>query len=632
MAYGYSGKILRVDLSSGKISFDEHDAVWYRRFFGGAAATADYLLREMAPGTDPLGPDNVLIFAPGVITGVPASGTARNGIGARSPLTGGIAKSEVGGQFGAELKMAGLDGIVFTGKAERPVYLWVKDGEAELRDASDLWGRPVMETAEAIKAEVGERLAKVATIGLAGEKLVRIACINQDLKDSAGRGGLGAVMGSKNLKAIAVRGTQRVPVADKETVTAIAKEVVRAIPERALGYKTWGTGSNMPGFNAIGNIPTRNYRDGYFENIERTTPQAMKETGILVAMEGCSACAVRCKRAARVQEPWVADPRYGGPEYETLGAFGSNCGVDDLKALARAHHLCQHYGIDTISAGATISFAMECFERGYLSKADFDGLEPVWGNAEALLELIERIGERRGIGDLLAEGSKRAAAQIGRGAEELAIQVKGLEIGMHEPRLKAGLGLGYAVCNIGGDHCVGLHDTLYESDGTSLKYEAMPFGVLEPMPAGELSTRKVEFFRQRHRWTNFLDSALCCIFVPWDYAQMARFVNAVTGWNTTVEELLLVGERAITMGRAFNVREGFGPEDDQLPKRFYSPPPRGYLAERKQAIDPENLARAVKTYYHFMGWDQNGVPTRETLERLSVGWVADKLNVASVSE
>ncbi len=625
MPYGYYGRTLRVNLSNGAISVDEHDENWYRRFMGGAAMSAYYLMKELAPGVDPLGPDNKLVLFPGVITGIPVSGTARMSVGAKSPMTGGIGKSEVGGHFNAELKHAGFDGIVIEGQAEEPVYLWIKDGVAELRGASHLWGRSVLDTGDALKAETGERFARIVAIGPAGEKLVRFACMISDLKDSAGRGGMGAVMGSKKLKAIAVRGKMPPQYADPATIKVLGKAMAKAVHVKARANHEYGTGAGMAGAALMGNVPTRNFRDGYFEGIEGITAVAVAES-IRTGMEGCYACAVRCKKVVEVEEPWVADPRYGGPEYETLAAFGSCCGIGDLKALARAHHLCNHYGMDSISAGASVAFAMECFERGHLTRADADGLELTWGNAGAMLALLEKIARREGIGDLLSEGTRVAATRIGNGAEDLAMQVKGVELGMHEPRLKQGLGLAFAVANHGADHGTGLHDIFFEKEGPNLINEARPLGVLEPMPANELSIRKANLFARLHRWQMATDSLCYCNFVPWTYDEVVRLVNATTGWNSSLEELMLVGERAVTLGRAFNVREGFTPADDRLPKRFHSPPLGGSLAEKQQAIDPVLLEEAVKSYYYLMGWgEQTGVPTRRTLERLDLGWAADDL-------
>ncbi len=622
LPHGYYGKILRVNLSTGQMTVDEHDENFYRKYLGGAAMAAYHLLKELKPGIDPLGPENKLVMFPGVLTGLPVSGNARSGVGAKSPMTGGIGKSEVGGHFNAELKHAGFDGLIFEGRAEKPVWLWIKDGVAELRDAGHLWGKEVKDLEETIQAETGEKFARVCSIGPAGEKMVRYACVMHDLKDAAGRTGMGAVMGSKNLKAIAVRGKIPPQYADPEKIKALGKAIHEVVPTKAFGFHEYGTGGAMTAYNLAGNIPTRNFRDGYFENIEPITAPTIKDT-IRIGMEACYACAVRCKKVVRVDEPWVADPKYGGPEYETLGAFGSSCGIDNLAALARAHHLCSAYGLDTISCGTTIAFAMECYEHGYITRADTDGLELTWGNAEAMLKLIDMIAYRQGIGDLLAEGTRIAARRIGNGAEELAMQVKGVEIAMHEPRLKQGLGLGYCVANHGGDHGTGLHDTFFEKEGPNLEDEAKPLGIYDPMPANELSTRKVNLFAQLHRWRNLQDSASYCYFVPWTYQQIVELLNAATGWNTTVEELMLVGERAITLGRAFNVREGFTPADDRLPKRFFSPPLKGNLAEKQQAVDPARMEEMVHTYYYLMGWDQEtGVPTRPTLERLGLDWAA----------
>lgn len=625
MAFGYHGKILRVNLSSGVLSVDEHDDAFYRRYFGGAAMAAHYLLSELRPGIDPLGPENLLLMLPGVLTGIPVSGNARSGIAAKSPMTGGIGKSEVGGHFNAELKRAGFDGLIFEGRAEKPVWLWIKNGVAELRDASHLWGKGVLETEETIKTESGERFARVCSIGPGGENLVRFACVMHDLKDAAGRTGMGAVMGSKNLKAIGVRGSAPPRLAQPEIIRALGKSMADAVSVKAKSFHEYGTGGGMVGFNQAGNIPTRNFRDGYFDNIDPITAPTIKDT-IRIGMEGCYACSVRCKKVVKVDGPWAADPRYGGPEYETLAALGSNCGVDDLAALAHANQLCSSYGIDTISAGATVAFAMECFEQGLITKSDYDGVEPVWGNAASMLQLLEMIGERRGIGDLLAEGTRIAAERIGNGASELAMHVKGIELGMHEPRLKQGLALGYAVANHGADHGVFTHDTVFEKDGPAFQSEAKPLGIVDPMPARELSPRKANLFAQLHKWRSFQDSAAYCYFVPWTQEEIVSLVRATTGWNSSVEEMMLVGERAITMGRAFNVREGFTPDDDKLPARFSEPPLKGPLAEKKQRVDPSELQEAVRAYYGLMGWDQEtGVPMDRTLERLGIGWVAEEL-------
>jgi len=625
MPNGYWGKILRVDLTERRIEVQEQTDSFYRRHFGGMGLVAHYLLSEMKPGVDPLGPENLLIFAPGVITGVPLAGAGRNSVGGKSPLSGAFARSEVAGFFGAELKRAGFDAVVIKGQADRPVYLWMHDGEAEIRDARHLWGMPTKESQEAIRAELGDKLVRVAQIGPGGERLVRFACVINDLKDAAGRTGMGAVMGSKNLKALAARGRMPVGLADPEKVKAMSRLGVEVIRKDAASLSDFGTGVGMLGSTLSGNLPTRNFRDGYFEQAEAIGAEAIRDT-IRVDMEGCYACSVRCKKVCEVNEPYEADRAYGGPEYETFAAVGSNCGVSDLKAIARAHHVCHANSLDTISMGATIAFAMECFENGLITTKDTGGLALRFGDGEAMVRLAEMIAAREGLGNVLAEGTQRAAQVIGGGAEQYVMAVKGVEMGMHEPRLKFGLGLGFCVIPHGGDHnAPGIQDTLYEKEGRPMQF-ARELGWLDPMPANELSPRKVAFFKDLNCWRALLDSALMCAFVPWSAQQFNEMVSATTGWNTTVYECLKVGERAVTMARVFNVREGLTRADDMLPDRFFGPPKLGALAKAGQAMDRDRLEWAKSYYYSLMGWDAGtGVPTAEKLESLDLGHLVGAL-------
>jgi aldehyde:ferredoxin oxidoreductase len=627
--HGFQGSYLRVNLTSRTTTVEEPDPAWYRQYMGGYAATSYFLLKELAPGVDPLGPDNKLVIASGPLTTAPFSGSARIGIGAKSPMTGGIGKSEVGGYFGTEMKLAGFDGIIVEGQADSPVYLWLQDGKAEIRDAGHLWGKDTRETETAIREETGEKFARVASIGPAGERLVRFACFVHDLHDIAGRTGLGAVMGSKKLKAIAARGKTKVSFADPGKIAQMARSMSADVDTRATNFHQFGTGAVLETFNLAGNLPTRNYRDGYFEDAEKISATAIRDT-IRIGMEGCWACAVRCKKVVRVDDPYSVDPKYGGPEYETLGALGSNCGIGDLKAIAYGNQICNATGMDTISAGATISFAMECFERGLLTKEDTGGIELRFGNASAMLKVLELMSRREGIGDLLAEGSRVVGQRIGRGAEDLSMQVKGVELGMHEPRLKQGLGVGYSVANHGGDHEIGFHDTAFEKAGPAFE-AALGLGCEEPMPSTELSDRKAYLFSQRHSWMMGMDSLVECLFVPWSYPEMTELLGACTGWKTTVQEISNVGRRAIAMGRAFNLREGFTRADDRLPKRFFSPPDKGSLRERNVAIDPKSMDRAISAYYFYQGWDPaTGVPSRQTLAALGLEWVAEELAARGV--
>ena len=386
MVYGYNGEILRVDLSRGTISVDRPSADFYRQYVGGRGFISYFLLRELGAGTDALSPENKLIFANGPVTGVPIAGSGRNSVGAKSPLTNGYGDAEVGGYWGAELKHAGYDAIIVEGKSEDPVYLWIKDGKAEIKDAKHLWGKTTGECQKLIQEELGDEHIRVAQIGLAGEKLVRYACIINDLSHAAGRTGMGAVMGSKNLKAVAVRGHSKVALSEPGVVSSLAKwfrENFKLI-KRTAGLSKDGTAGLLLGLNVAGGLPTRNFQQGVFEGADKISGDAMK-AGILVGQRGCYSCIVRCKPEVASGEPYNVDPAYGGPEYETLASLGSCCGIDNLEAIAKGNEICNADGLDTISTGASIAFAMECFGRGILTEKDTGGLKLNFGNAPAMV-------------------------------------------------------------------------------------------------------------------------------------------------------------------------------------------------------------------------------------------------------
>lgn len=463
-------------------------------------------------------------------------------------------------------------------------------------------------------------MARIAQIGKAGERMVRFACIISDLRHAAGRVGMGAVMGSKKLKAIAIRGHGGPEMADPKKLEELTRWFLDNLEEKAGRMHEYGTGAMMKEGVLSGNLPTRNFRDGEFPNPEAISAQAIKKK-VRIRMESCYFCPVRCKKVVQVKKPYVVNPIYGGPEYETLAAFGSNCGIDDLKAICKANELCQRYTLDTISTGCTIAFAMECFEHKLLTKKDTDGIDLTFGNAEAMLQMVEMIANREGVGDLLAEGTMRAAEKIGRGAEKFAVHVKGEEVPMHDPRLKRGLGLGYAVKPTGAEHMNNLHDTWTRS---------MPsFGIIRPVPLEDLGPRKVRLYVYKVIYEIIKNCLLLCDFVRWDENHIVEIVRAVTGWNSNLWEIMKVGERSINMARAFNIREGFTRKDDWLPDRFFHPQTSGPLSET--AVDPEKLENAKSIYYGMMGWDQEkGAPTRVKLEELDIAWVADKLNLPNV--
>jgi aldehyde:ferredoxin oxidoreductase len=616
---GLANKILRVDLSNSRVWTEEQDELFYRRYLGGAGILAYYLLKEMKPRVDPLSPENILVFAPGPVTGTTMPGGSRLCVGAKSPLSGGIAKCEAGGFFGYELKRAGFDALVVQGKAEHPVYLWVNNGRVEIKDASKLWGQTVLETQDAIEAELGEKRLRTAAIGPAGENLAAISCIMTDVRHAAGRGGLGAVMGAKNLKCVAVKGNIMPQAADPEKYRDMARWMNTNYMTygSAARFHTLGTGADMVGGNAIGNLPVLNWSGGQFDDVAMIDAEALRNS-YRIAMTACPACQIRCKKVVELEnDAYKVDRRNGGPEYETLAGFGSFMGISDLAAICRANELCGLNSLDTLSTSGTIAFAMECFEKGLLTREDTGGIDLSFGNADAMLEVIELIAHRRGIGDVLADGSRAAARRIGRGAEEFAMQVKGVEFGMHDPRLKQGLGLLYSIAAHGADHMTGMHDTLFTQEGRGME-TVRALDSLEPLAANDLSTAKVDRVKNQHLSRNFADSLVTCLFAPWTLRQQVDMVRALTGWDYTDFEALRQGERVATMARVFNLREGLTAADDQLPKRFFSPTP-----QKNTAIDPEAMSRAKRTFYTLMGWDPvSGVPTREKLEELGIAWVA----------
>jgi len=627
MPRSFLNKILRVNLTDGTIHVEEPGPTYYRRYLGGWNIIADTLLREVPPGADPLGPENKLIFATGVLTGLPISGAARHAVGAKSPLTGGFGAAEAGGFWGTELKQAGFDAIIIEGKSLKPVYLWIKDGEVELRDASHLWGKPTKETQEAIQRELGDDHIHCSLIGPAGENLVAFANIMSGLHDAAGRAGLGGVMGSKKLKAIAVRGTSRLEAADPDKVRQIAHDLTPLA--KNISWLRVGTGDGITFMVGLGNLPIRNFRDGEFPADKIDAGNWMKELGI--GMRGCYACAVRCKKVVQCEAPYSVDPAYGGPEYETIASLGSCCGVDDPVAIVKAAELCNAYSMDTISTGVTIALAMECFENGLLSLEDTNGIDLRFGNGAALVQMVEKIARREGIGDLLAEGTGRAAERIGGGAQKYAMQVKNQAFPAHEPRFRRALALGYAVSPTGPDHIYGFQDDSAASagsDGFILNARLRSMGVLEPMMLNSLGPEKVRASVYHSMTTGALNCMPFCLFVVlgtgMSLDQQAEMVRAATGWDVNVFELLKVGERAHTLAQLFNVREGFTPDDDHLPERSYGPTTGGPIS--KGGIDPDALRQAVRMYYGMMGWNRDtGAPLPEKLHELDVSWALDYL-------
>jgi aldehyde:ferredoxin oxidoreductase len=614
-----TAKLLHVDLGSRTTSVEEIPEPVLRRHLGGGALAAYLLLRDMPSGVDPLGPENRLVFTTSVINGLSLSGTNRYTAAAKSPLTGGYGESEAGGWWGPELRAAGYDGIAVRGRADAPVYLWIKDGQVEFRDARPYWGKLSGEVQDGLEQELGDKRIRVLQTGISGERGVRFAAIVNQLKHFHGRSGLGAVMGAKRLKAIAVRGSKvnapRDRAGAKSALTYFKDHYDRAQDR----FHQTGTAGGLLGLEASGILPTRNFRDGSFEHARAISGQTMAET-ILVNRGTCYACMVACKREVAVPELGVT-PKFGGPEYESLAATGSLCGVGDLKALARINQLLAEYVLDSISTGVAIAFAMECYEHGILTPADTGGVELAWGSAEAVERMVHLIGRREGIGELLGEGVRRAAARLGRGAERFALHVKGQELPMHDPRGKKSLSLAYALSPTGADHMEAPHDPLYEGfhpDGHPLG----GLGLIEPVKMLDLGPRKVRAFYYTQQVWSFYNSVGMCDFVgtPLNALALEQFVgyvNSVTGWNTSLYEMMKVGERANTLARLFNCREGFTPDDDVLPARMHEGIGNGKLAGER--VDPEQFLAARRLYYEMAGWDPGtGRPTAARLAELEV--------------
>ena len=621
-------KILDVDLTSGNIKTRVLSGEVYRLYPGGSALGLYLILQEMDPKVDPLSPENMLVFSVSPLTGLPVSGTSRVTTTTKSPLTGTIGDSQAGGFFPMHLKANGWDAVVFRGRAEKPVYLYIDGDKAELRDASNVWGKVTGEAERIIKTELGHEDVEIAQIGPAGENLVRYASIINMCNRANGRNGTGTVMGSKNLKALVVKKGKGLKPYNPEKFKEFSKRVINMIKENPNieGLGEFGTDGDLEGFSDEGFLPTKNWTTGYFpEGAKNITGTTMAET-ILKARDTCYACAVRCKRVVEV--PGIVDPLYGGPEYETAASFGSYCGITDLTAVCLANQLCNMYGLDTISCGATIAFAMECYERGILTREDTDGLELKFGNEKVLPELIRKIAYKEGIGALLAEGSKRAAKAIGKGAEELTVEVKGQELPAHMPQYKPMVGLIYAVNPFGADHQSSEHDTFLTLPKDSLPIQRLgKIGTYRTYDNPfEIDDDKVRYAFDTQCFYSILDTLNLCQFVwgpSWELCgpdETLELCRLGIGWNTSIFELMRIGERRINMMRYFNAKAGFTKKDDYLPKRLFEPMPDG--PSKGIQIDEKKFNEAKELYYEFAGWDkESGNPTEATLRKLSLGWL-----------
>lgn len=620
--YGYTGRILRVDLTKKKITDEPLKLEWARKYIGGKGLGARYLFDLLRPGTDPLSPDNPFIIMTGPLTGTLAPAAAKYCVVTKSPLTGIWLDSHAGGYFGPELKCAGRDGVIITGRAEEPAYLYIEDGVAKIKNAKRIWGATTSETDTMIKEELEDTTVKVMCIGPAGERLIRIANVASCFRQH-GRGGAGAVLGSKNLKAVAVRGSGGVSVAYPEEFLKAYSEVIEkdiyGDPNSEFGRK-WGTPSILWWSQEAGTLPTRNFQDGWFEGASKIDADAvLKMTN---KRHACYQCPVGCGNYVVVPSGPYAGTEVDGPEYETLVFLGSNVGVDRLDAIAKAHLLCDELGLDGISTGATIAFAMECYERGILTSKETEGIELTFGNHEALLTMIEKIGNREGLGKILAEGSARAAKTIGKGSERYAVHVKGLELPAYDPRGSPAMGLAYATADRGGCHLrawpIGV-----ESMGYSGSFWMGP-----PLEMDRWTTKnKAELVARMQNQYAAKFSLEICDFCCWVNERMTNLLWTITGFDEykDVRTFELAGERIVNLTRVISLREGATAKDDTLPQRIFEDPVKTGPAAG-QVLKREDFKTMINDYYKLRGWDSEGRPTAEKLRELNMEDIVPKLS------
>lgn len=602
---GIYGKYLDVDLSSNKIRDYNIPLSWHKKHLGGRGIAARIMLKELKPSADPLGEENILIFATGPFQGTGIPGAGRNLVMSKSPKTNAVSDSFVGGFVAHEIGNSGYDGIIIRGKAKEPKYLTLINGEAELHDAEELWGLTTGETDNLLKEK--HPGVRVVCIGPSGEKLVKFACIINDKNRAAGRPGFGAVMGSKLLKAIAVKGNTKKQLYDEKKLLKSRAEFAKQLAKIKIGLKECGTSNGLMDLNDSGILPTKNFQEGYFEKAENISGAKMRDT-ILKKRDNCTACPIRCKRVVETEfDGKKVKPEYGGPEYETIASFGSLCLIDDLNAISLANQICNAYGLDTISVGVTVAFVMEASEKKLI---DYK-LE--WGDAKGMIKLVKKIAKREGIGDVLAKGIDKIAKKIGA---DFAMQIKGQEVPMHEPRGKKGLGLSYATSPRGATHLETYHDTDFTEGPVAPELDltkAISRFNLEDKP------KYIKIFEDL---MSFANSLIICRFTTvstganYNYPLIRKMLQAVTGMGIDAKEMLEIGERNYVLLKLLAVREGYSRKDEGLPKRFSEPLPRG--GSKEQFISNNKMQETIDEYYRLRGFDEYG-PTDECLDRLGLG-------------
>ena len=612
---GYMGKMLIVNLSTGEFTVESPDEQFYHHFLGGYGIGARFIYSHQKPHVDPLGPENILGFATGPLTGTPALIASRYTVMGKSPLTGTWGDANAGGYFGPTLKFAGYDTVFFFGISEKPVYLFIDNGKAELRDATKLWGKDTRETEAILKAELGKDVP-VTCIGQAGEKRSLISCIINDGGRAAGRSGLGAVMGSKNLKAVALRGNLPIPIADREKTLHLRKQYLDSMSGLLVDlFQDYGTCAIMKDAVDSGDAPVKNW--GGDGTTDFPNAAAISDENVIryqVRKYGCYGCPLQCGGRVKVEKgPYKSEGRK--PEYETLGAFGPLCLNDNIESIIKANEICDRYGLDTVSTGSAIAFAIECYDKGIITREYTDGIELTWGNHEAIIELTEKIAKREGFGDVLADGVKKAAEKIGGGAEEYAIHVQGQELPMHHPKKTPGYATTYKIDPTPGRH----------TQGGAANVEGFPPEGMElPEMKAHTYSGKGEIHKKMSNFIHAVNCAGLCLFgiTCIDVNSIPKFIHSVVGWECTMDELIEIGERVANIRHAFNLREGLKPLEFKIPKRV--------IAKSQQFTDVAggeiDVDVQINDYLKAMEWDaKTGKPSKRKLIQMDLADIADDI-------
>jgi len=609
--FGYQKKLLRVDLTTRRIEIVDLNEELIHKYLGGVGIEAKILYEETGPKTDPLSPENILMAFTGPYTGTGIPTSGRHHVVARSPLTGLFGESNVGGSWAVHFKRAGFDGIIIKGKAESPVYLWIQNKKVEIRDARPIWGKDSYESSDWLKKQTSKE-ATAAVIGPAGERMAKIASIPHigHIVRSAARTGLGAVMGSKNLKAMVVFGDGSMLVARPDELKTYTNDLIPHIRGVTETFGKYGTSGGIENYEKIGNFPIRNWRQGRWAGAKKISGITMHDT-ILSGRKACMHCPIACGRHIKVTEGSYAPMDCEGPEYESIGTLGGLCLVDDLVAISKANELCNRYGLDTISAGSIVAFVMEAYEKEILTKEDMDGIEPLWGDGKVLVEMIHKMGKGEGIGRLMTEGSKRMAESLGKNAIEFAIHVKGLEPSAHDPRRFFSQALSYATAARGACH----------NASWSHPYElalSMPeIGISEPQDAYQIEG-KAEFTAKMQDLMCAMDAMILCRFSQVGKAvnitNHVEWLNMITDWGMDIPEYMKVGERIFNLKRMYNVRLGVSRKDDFLPYRFLTLNRTG--VELNNQLPP--MGKLLSDYYAYRGWGEDGIPTKAKLKELGL--------------